>query len=69
LGKKNETRRNKEGARGKRYQPEQVLLGITTLPTMVSEGFTVHDTEWWRFDYKDGRLYPIGNQTFEQLSK
>jgi D-alanyl-D-alanine dipeptidase len=36
---------------------------------MVSEGFTVYDTEWWRFDYKDWRLYPIGNQTFEQLSK
>lgn len=36
---------------------------------MVSEGFTVYDTEWWHFDYEDWRLYPIGNQTFEQLSK
>ncbi len=36
--------------------------------TMVSEGFTVYDTEWWHFDYKDWRIYPIGNQTFEQLS-
>jgi hypothetical protein len=27
---------------------------------MVSEGFTVHDIEWWRFDHKDWRLYPIG---------
>lgn len=36
---------------------------------MVSEGFAVYDTEWWHFDYKDWRVYPIGNQTFEQLSK
>jgi hypothetical protein len=28
LGKKNETRRNKEGARGKRYQPEQVVSAM-----------------------------------------
>jgi D-alanyl-D-alanine dipeptidase len=37
--------------------------------SMVSQGFTVYDTEWWHFDYQDWRLYPIGNQTFEQLSR
>jgi D-alanyl-D-alanine dipeptidase len=34
---------------------------------MEAQGFTVTDTEWWHFDYKDWRSYPIGNLTFEQL--
>lgn len=36
---------------------------------MESEGFDVYEYEWWHFDYKDWRHYPIGNLTFEQLSK
>lgn len=36
---------------------------------MESEGFTVYEFEWWHFDYKDWRLYPILNITFEQLQK
>jgi CubicO group peptidase (beta-lactamase class C family)/D-alanyl-D-alanine dipeptidase len=35
---------------------------------MESEGFTVYEFEWWHFDYKDWRCYPILNLTFEQLS-
>jgi CubicO group peptidase (beta-lactamase class C family)/D-alanyl-D-alanine dipeptidase len=34
---------------------------------MESEGFRVFEAEWWHFDYQDWRLYPIGNQTFEQI--
>ncbi|HEY7327711.1 MAG TPA: serine hydrolase [Gemmataceae bacterium] len=34
---------------------------------MQEEGFTVYDAEWWHFDYKDWRSYPILNKTFEQL--
>ena len=34
---------------------------------MESEGFTVYEAEWWHFDYKDWRHYPIGNATFEKL--
>ena len=34
---------------------------------MEAEGFRVYEAEWWHFDYQDWRLYPIGNQTFEQL--
>lgn len=34
---------------------------------MESEGFTVYEFEWWHFDYKDWRHYPILNITFEQL--
>jgi D-alanyl-D-alanine dipeptidase len=35
--------------------------------SMEAEGFRVYEAEWWHFDYKDWRLYPIGNQTFEQI--
>ena len=34
---------------------------------MEAEGFTVYEAEWWHFDYRDWRLYRIGNQTFEEL--
>jgi len=34
---------------------------------MEDEGFTVYDEEWWHFDYKDWKKYPIGNRTFEEL--
>jgi N-acyl-D-amino-acid deacylase len=34
---------------------------------MESEGFTVHESEWWHFDYKDWREYPILNVPFEKL--
>jgi len=34
---------------------------------MEAEGFTVYEAEWWHFDYKDWRMYRIGNVTFEQL--
>jgi len=35
---------------------------------MEAEGFTVNPEEWWHFDYKDWRKYPILNETFEQLA-
>jgi serine beta-lactamase-like protein LACTB len=34
---------------------------------MSAEGFTVYEEEWWHFDYKDWKKYPILNQTFEEL--
>ena len=34
---------------------------------MESEGFTVYDFEWWHFDYRDWRRYPVLNLRFEQL--
>jgi D-alanyl-D-alanine dipeptidase len=34
---------------------------------MEAEGFTVNESEWWHFDFKDWKLYPILNLTFEQL--
>ena len=34
---------------------------------MEAEGFTVFESEWWHFDYKDWREYPISNIPFEKL--
>jgi CubicO group peptidase (beta-lactamase class C family)/D-alanyl-D-alanine dipeptidase len=34
---------------------------------MEEEGFTVYEAEWWHFDYKDWRQYPILNLTFDEL--
>jgi serine beta-lactamase-like protein LACTB len=34
---------------------------------MEKEGFTVFQNEWWHFDYRDWRKYPILNLSFEQL--
>jgi D-alanyl-D-alanine dipeptidase len=34
---------------------------------MEAEGFTVYEAEWWHFDYRDWRKYPIGNVTFDQI--
>ena len=34
---------------------------------MESEGFTVYEAEWWHFDYKDWKQYPILNVPFEKL--
>lgn len=34
---------------------------------MVAEGFGVNADEWWHFDYKDWRSYPIGAKRFEEL--
>ncbi len=35
---------------------------------MESEGFTVYEAEWWHFDYKDWKEYPILNVSFEKLN-
>jgi D-alanyl-D-alanine dipeptidase len=34
---------------------------------MEREGFTVYDSEWWHFDYRTWREYPILNVDFELL--
>ena len=34
---------------------------------MEQEGFTVYPQEWWHFDYKDWKEYPILNLRFEQI--
>jgi len=34
---------------------------------MEHEGFTVNPQEWWHFDYRDWKSYPILNVPFEQV--
>ncbi|MFK7743368.1 MAG: serine hydrolase [Planctomycetota bacterium] len=29
---------------------------------MEAEGFSVYEQEWWHFDYRDWRQYPVGNE-------
>jgi D-alanyl-D-alanine dipeptidase len=35
---------------------------------METEGFTVYEYEWWHFDYRDWKSYPIGNVRFEDIA-
>jgi D-alanyl-D-alanine dipeptidase len=34
---------------------------------MEREGFTVFEVEWWHFDYRDWKSYPLQNLTFERI--
>ena len=34
---------------------------------MEKQGFTVFQSEWWHFDYRDWRHYAIGNARFEEI--
>jgi D-alanyl-D-alanine dipeptidase len=36
---------------------------------MEKEGFEVIPKEWWHFDYKDWKQYPIMNVRFEDLGQ
>lgn len=38
------------------------------LRAMAAEGFSVYEEEWWHYDYKDWRKYPVLNKTFEELA-
>ena len=35
---------------------------------MEAEGFRVNPQEWWHFDYRDWRRYPIGNVPFDRIA-
>jgi D-alanyl-D-alanine dipeptidase len=34
---------------------------------MDQQGFSVYEFEWWHFDHRDWKQYPIGNEPFEAL--
>ncbi len=36
---------------------------------MEAEGFAVFEPEWWHYDYKDWREYPILNISFREIGK
>jgi len=49
--------------------PEERERRAILRQAMEKEGFTVYPQEWWHFDYKDWKLYPILNVRFEDLGK
>jgi D-alanyl-D-alanine dipeptidase len=36
---------------------------------MEREGFAVFEGEWWHFDHRDWREYPILNLSFAEISR
>jgi D-alanyl-D-alanine dipeptidase len=48
---------------------EQRRLRDTLRAAMEAEGFTVYEPEWWHYDYKDWKQYPILNLGFDELEK
>ncbi len=49
-------------------RPEQTALRDLLRHTMEAEDFTVDPGEWWHYDYRDWKSYPVMNLTFEQLT-
>src|SRR5579863_1165932 len=47
--------------------PEERSRRTLLRQAMEKQGFTVNPTEWWHFDYKDWKQYPILNVKFEDL--
>jgi D-alanyl-D-alanine dipeptidase len=46
---------------------EQRRLRDLLRAAMEAEGFTVYENEWWHFDYKDWKQYPILNISFAEI--
>lgn len=49
--------------------PEQRRLRDTLRAAMEAEGFNVYEPEWWHYDYKDWKQYPILNLSFSEITK
>ncbi|HJQ68680.1 MAG TPA: M15 family metallopeptidase [Blastocatellia bacterium] len=48
---------------------EQRRLRDMLRAAMEAEGFAVYEPEWWHYDYKDWREYPILNVSFSEIVK
>ena len=48
--------------------PAQAAHRAILREAMVKEGFLVNASEWWHFDYKDWRDYPILDVAFEEVA-
>lgn len=46
----------------------QRALRTVLQDAMIAEGFEIYPEEWWHFDFKDWRRYPIGTRTFTELA-
>jgi D-alanyl-D-alanine dipeptidase len=49
--------------------PEQRRLRDLLRRAMGREGFQVYEPEWWHFDYKDWKEYPILNIGFSEIGR
>ena len=49
--------------------PEQRRLRDTLRAAMEAEGFAVYEPEWWHYDYKDWKQYPILNLSFSEITE
>ena len=47
--------------------PEAKRLRELLRAAMTAEGFSVYEPEWWHYDYKDWKEYPILNVKFSQI--
>ncbi len=47
--------------------PEQRRLRDLLRAAMEAEGFAVYEPEWWHYDYKDWREYPILDVPFDEI--
>lgn len=48
---------------------EQRRLRDLLRGAMEAEGFAVYEPEWWHYDYKDWKEYPILNISFSEIGK
>ena len=49
--------------------PEPKRLREMLRSAMSAEGFSVYEPEWWHYDYKDWKEYPIMNVKFSEIRK
>lgn len=49
--------------------PEPKRLRDLLRSAMEADGFAVYEPEWWHYDYKDWKEYPIGNLKFSEIGK
>jgi D-alanyl-D-alanine dipeptidase len=47
--------------------PEAKRLRELLRASMATEGFAVYEPEWWHYDYKDWKEYPIMNIKFSEV--
>ncbi|MGA8443435.1 MAG: M15 family metallopeptidase, partial [Candidatus Sulfotelmatobacter sp.] len=49
--------------------PEERARRALLRQAMEKQDFQVNPEEWWHFDYKDSKQYPILNMKFEELGQ
>jgi D-alanyl-D-alanine dipeptidase len=49
--------------------PSQQLMRKVLREAMEAEGFIVYEPEWWHYDYKDWKEYPILDLSFSDIRR